>query len=165
MRLVLIVITLFAFWLLLSGHYAPWFTVSGFLFAVLVAVLCRFRDIADAEGFPFGLLPRAVIYWPWLLVEIVKSGLNVARIILDPKLPISPTMVRVDARQGTAVGLATYANSITLTPGTLTVEASERDHTLWVHAIERSSAEGFADDEMNRRVAWFEKPPFGGRKS
>lgn len=160
MRLVLIVITLFAFWLLLSGHYAPWFTVSGFLFAVAVAIFCRWRGGADAEGFPFGLLPRAVTYWPWLLVQIIKSGLNVTRIILDPKLPISPSMVRVDALQRSAVGLTTYANSITLTPGTLTVEASESGHALWVHAIEREAAEGFADDEMNHRVARFETVPF-----
>jgi multicomponent Na+:H+ antiporter subunit E len=64
--------------------------------------------------------------------------------------------VRVDAQQRTAVGLTTYGNSITLTPGTLTVEATERGRTLWVHAVERAGAEGFSDDEMNRRVAWFE---------
>jgi multicomponent Na+:H+ antiporter subunit E len=89
-------------------------------------------------------------------LQIAKSGLRVTRIVLDPRLPISPTIVRVEALQKTAVGLTTYANSITLTPGTLTVEATERGRALWVHAIEREGAEGFADDEMNRRVAWFE---------
>jgi multicomponent Na+:H+ antiporter subunit E len=87
---------------------------------------------------------------------MVLSALNVSKIILDPKLPISPTMVKVDAQQKSAVGLATYANSITLTPGTISVEVSERGKTIWVHAITRENAEGFADDEMNRRVAWMD---------
>ena len=89
--------------------------------------------------------------------QILVSGLRVTRIILTPSLPISPTLVKVDAQQNTAVGLVTYANSITLTPGTISIEASERGQCIWVHAIEREGAEGFADDEMNRQVAWFEK--------
>ena len=156
MRLILIVVALYAYWLALSGHYEPWFVWSGFVLTVAVVAFCRAKGITDAEGFPVGLLTRAVHYWPWLALQIVKSGLRVTRIILDPKLPISPTLVRVDALQRTAVGLTTYGNSITLTPGTLTVEATERGRALWVHAIERAGAEGFADDEMNRKVAWFE---------
>lgn len=156
MRLVLIVLALYAYWLVLSGHYDLWFTASGFLLSVAVLAFCWIKGITDAEGFPIGLVPRGFIYWPWLLWQIVKSGLRVTRLILDPRLPISPTLVRVDALERTAVGLTTYGNSITLTPGTLTLEASERGHTLWVHALERSGAEAFADDEMNRRVAWFE---------
>ena len=156
MRLVLIVVVLFAYWLALSGHYQPWFVVSGLILSVAVVAFCRAKGIIDAEGFPVGLVPRGLVYWPWLLVEVVKSGWNVTRIILDPRLPISPTIVKVQALERTAVGLATYGNSITLTPGTLTIEATERGRALWVHAIERSGAEGFADDEMNRRVAWLE---------
>ena len=156
MRLILVVVALYLYWLALSGHYAPWSVVSGFLLSLAVVAFCRAKGITDAEGFPVGLVPRGVLYWPWLALQIVKSGLRVTRIVLDPKLPISPTLVRVDALQNTAVGLTTYGNSITLTPGTLTVEATERGRVLWVHAIERAGAEGFADDEMNRRVAWFE---------
>lgn len=156
MRLVLFVLALFAFWLMLSGQYPPWFTVSGLVFAVAVAGFSYANRFVDGEAFPVGLLPRALVYWPWLVVEIIKSALRVARIILDPRLPISPRMARVAALQKTGAGLTTYANSITLTPGTVTVEANEGSATLWVHALERSSAEGFADDEMNRRVAWLE---------
>jgi multicomponent Na+:H+ antiporter subunit E len=156
MRLVLIVVVLYAYWLALSGHYDLWFTASGFVLSVSVVAFCRVKGIVDAEGFPVGLVARGLIYWIWLLGQIVKSGLNVTRIILDPRLPISPTLVKVQALERTSVGLATYGNSITLTPGTLTIEATERGRALWVHAIERSGAEGFADDEMNRRVAWLE---------
>lgn len=156
MRFILIVVALYLFWLALSGHYEPWFMVSGLLLCLGVVAFCRASGITDDEGFPAGLLARALFYWPWLALQIFKSGVRVARIVLDPRLPISPTIVRVEALQKTAVGLTTYANSITLTPGTLTVEATERGRALWVHAIERAGAEGFADDEMNRRVAWFE---------
>lgn len=153
MRLILIFVALYAFWLVLSGHWEPWFTVSGFILSLAVLVFSHVRGMTDAEGFPLRLVPGGLAYWPWLLVEIVKSGVNVTRIILNPRLPISPAIVRVDALQKTSAGLTTYANSITLTPGTLTIEASEHGRTFWVHALERSSAEGFADDEMNRRVA------------
>lgn len=156
MRLVLIVLALYAFWLALSGHYEPWFNISGLVLAAAVLAFCWMKGITDAEGFPVGLIPRGFVYWPWLLWQIVKSGARVTRLILDPRLPISPTLVRVDALERTSVGLTTYGNSITLTPGTLTIEITESGHALWVHALERESAEGFADDEMNRRVAWFE---------
>lgn len=156
MRLVLIVVALYGYWLALSGHYSLWFTVSGFMLSSTVVAFCWIKGVTDAEGFPVGLIPRGLVYWPWLLLQIVKSGLRVTRLILDPKLPISPTLVKVEALEDTSVGLTTYANSITLTPGTLSVEASERGRVLWVHALERAGAEGFTDDEMNRKVAWFE---------
>lgn len=156
MRLILIVLVLFAYWLLLSGHWDAWLIATGAGCAIAVVAFSAAQGIADAEGFPIGLIPRGLVYWPWLALQVLKSGLRVTRLILDPRLPISPTLVKVDTLQKTAVGIATYANSITLTPGTLTVEATERGRALWVHAIEREGAEGFADDEMNRRVAWFE---------
>ncbi|MEO1492433.1 MAG: Na+/H+ antiporter subunit E [Pseudomonadota bacterium] len=157
MRLGLIVLTLFVYWLLLSGHYEWWLVAFGAVLSVLVVVFCWIKGVSDEEGFPVFLVGRGLVYWPWLLWQIVLSSLRVTRLILDPRLPISPTIEAVKAEQDTAVGLTTYANSITLTPGTISVEASERKKTIWVHAIERAGAEGFADDEMNRRVAWFER--------
>lgn len=156
MRLLTISLTLFGYWLVLSGHYTTWLVGSGAVLSVVVVAFCFKKGITDAEGFPIEVLPRALIYWPWLGVQMALSALNVARIILAPRLPISPSMVRVDARQKTSVGLATYANSITLTPGTISVEVSERGKAIWVHAITKDGAAGFEDDEMNARVAWME---------
>ena len=156
-RLVLIAVVLFAYWLALSGHYMPWLVISGAVISVAIVAFCWAKGITDAEGFPIGLANRGLFYWPWLVIQIVRSGLRVTRLILDPKRPISPTLVRVQARQTTAVGLVTYANSTTLTPGTISIEASEKTSTIWVHALERSSADGFQDDEMNAQVAWFEE--------
>ena len=165
MRLVAISVTLFIYWLALSGHYETWLVVSGAVLSVLVVAFCLFKGITDEEGFPIEKLPRALLYWPWLGWRMALSALNVARLILHPRLPISPTMVKVDALQKSAVGLTAYANSITLTPGTISVEVSEQGMAIWVHAITRENAEGFADDEMNRRVAWMDGAEANGAET
>ncbi|MEM9060390.1 MAG: Na+/H+ antiporter subunit E [Pseudomonadota bacterium] len=157
MRIALIILTLFGFWLALSGHYQWWLVAFGAVLSILVVVFCLGKRVTDPEGFPFELIPRGMVYWPWLLWQILLSGLRVTRLILSPSLPISPTLVKVAAKEQTAVGLVTYANSITLTPGTISIEASERGRCIWVHAIERAGAEGFEEDEMNQNVAWFEQ--------
>lgn len=156
MRLILIAITLFVYWLLLSGHYEPWLVVSGGVIAVAVVAFSLLKGITDEEGFPLEKLPRAAVYMPWLAVQIVRASLNVSRLILDPRLPISPSMVRVKAEQPTAVGLTAFANSITLTPGTISVEVSEQTRHIWVHAITREGAEAMPEDPMNEKAAWMD---------
>ena len=157
MRIASLAAALFLFWLLLSGHYTPFLIASGFAVAVVVAVLGIRSGYADEEGHPVDYLLRGLIYWPWLTVEIAKSALAVARMIVDPRLPISPRLIRTKASQRTAVGIATYANSITLTPGTITVEASAEEFI--VHGLTRGSANGTISSEMDRRVAGCEAQP------
>lgn len=156
-RLFLLSAVLFAFWLLLSGSDKTWVVLSGAASSVLVVWFSTAKRIVDGEGFPFEWLPRAFGYWAWLLGQIVLSATRIARIILSPSLPISPCMVAVAADQKSATGLVTYANSITLTPGTISVEVAEHSRTIWVHALTRENAAGFADDEMNRRVVRLER--------
>lgn len=151
-RLVILSAVLFAFWLLLSGNYQTWLVVSGAVATVAVVAFADAKRIIDPEGFPMEKLRGAIRYWPWLLWQIVLSGINVTRIVLNPRLPISPRIVAVDGQQRSAAALVTYANSITLTPGTLSVEVSEQRRRIWVHALTRENAAGFADDEMNARV-------------
>jgi multicomponent Na+:H+ antiporter subunit E len=145
---------LFAFWLLLSGYLEPFLIAAGLGSAVAVALCAHRMRILDGEGHPIHLSLRAFTYWPWLAKEIVKSALSVSRIILDPKLPISPTLVRFKPTQRTTVGLVTHANSITLTPGTITVEAE--DGEFLVHGLTKEGATGCIDSEMDRRVSRFE---------
>jgi multicomponent Na+:H+ antiporter subunit E len=154
MRIAGLVATLFAFWLLLSGIYTPFLVATGLAASVAVAALAWRMEVADREGHPIHLTFRAATYWPWLVAEIVRSGWQVARIILSPRLPISPTLARFRPSQASVVGLVTHANSITLTPGTLTV-AADRDEFL-VHALTRDGAAGLAGSEMDRRVARLE---------
>jgi multicomponent Na+:H+ antiporter subunit E len=155
-RLTLAVLTLFVLWLLLSGNYQTWLILSGLGTAIIVVVATARSEITDEEGFPVESLPRGLVYWAWLCWQIVLSSLTVSRIILTPRLPISPTMTLVEAAQTSAVGITTYANSITLTPGTISVEVGERARCVWVHALTRDGADGLHDDPMNERVAWMD---------
>lgn len=155
LRLITIAATLYVYWLLLSGHYAAWLVAAGAILSVVIVIFCWSKGVIDREGFPVEYSARGLTYWPWLLWQILLSGLRVSRLVIDPKLPISPTLARVQVEPESSVGLVTYANSITLTPGTISIEASERGRTIWVHAIEQQGAD-FEDDEMNRRVARFD---------
>ncbi len=145
---------LYAFWILLSGHFTPFLLAAGAAASAAVAWLAHRMDVVDRESHPFHLTWSAVTYWPWLVKEILKSAIDVARIILDPKLPASPTVVRFRPRQKTAVGLVTHANSITLTPGTLSIEVGP--DSFMVHALTREGAAATVDSEMDRRVERFE---------
>lgn len=156
MRLVSTFLVLFAFWLLLSGLFTAFLMVAGAVTALAVVLFSRRMDIVDHEGHPVHLAPRALlVYWPWLIKEITKSAWQVSTIILQPSLPISPTLIRVPTTQKTDVGRTVYANSITLTPGTISVEVG-RDEFL-VHALTRSSARELATGEMDRRVTELER--------
>jgi multicomponent Na+:H+ antiporter subunit E len=148
---------LFAFWLLLSGYYTPFLTGAGAFAALAVVAFARRMAVMDREGHPSHLgLPAVLSYWPWLGKEIAKSCWDVTRRILDPALPISPTLTRFKPSQKTDLGLVIHANSITLTPGTIAVEVAPGE--FLVHALTREGAAGLADSEMDRRVTALERP-------
>jgi multicomponent Na+:H+ antiporter subunit E len=147
-------LVLFVFWLLLSGYFTAFLVTMGAVSAVAIVLLGRRMDVIDHEGHPVHLSWRALGYWPWLMREIVKSAWGVARIIVDPRLPISPQLVRAKPSQKTAVGVVTYANSITLTPGTISVDV--RPGEILVHALTREGAAELMAGEMDRRVTRFE---------
>jgi multicomponent Na+:H+ antiporter subunit E len=121
---------LFFFWLALSGHYTPVLMGAGAASAALCVLAAARMRTVDAEGHPIELFVRA-----------------------NPRLPISPTMTIVHASQGTRVGVATYANSITLTPGTITVAVDGNE--LTVHALVREGADDLESGGMDHRVSQF----------
>jgi len=147
-------LVLYAFWLLLSGYFTAFLMTAGAVSAIAVVALARRMDLVDHEGHPIHLGWRALTYWPWLIIEIVKSAWDVSKIILNPRLPISPNLVRVKTSQKTTVGVVTYANSITLTPGTISVDVKRGE--ILVHALTREGAAGLEQGEMDRRVTRFE---------
>ncbi|HXH04035.1 MAG TPA: Na+/H+ antiporter subunit E [Candidatus Competibacteraceae bacterium] len=142
-------------WLLLSGYLEPWLLGLGLLSCLLVTWLARRMGLADGEGHPIEWLPHVLGYLPWLLKEIAKSSWDVSKRVLDPRLPISPTVVRLRAEQRSTVGRVLFANSITLTPGTLTLRLEGEE--LEVHALSRAGAEDLLQGGMNRRVAAVEQ--------
>ena len=146
---------LFIFWLLLSGHYTPMLIGFGLGSSVLVVYLATRMDVVDHEGLPLQLGGRFWVYFPWLMKEIFIANVNVARIILSPKLPISPVMTHFRASQESDLGKAIYANSITLTPGTITTGIQGQD--LEIHALTLKDIDGREEDEMDLRVRWVER--------
>lgn len=155
MRAVSLAISLMLFWLALSGHFTPFLIGAGLLSVLLTVWLAHRMGVLDSEGHPTQLFPGALTYFPWIIGEIVKSAWAVTRIILDPRLPISPTMTTVRSTQRTAAGIATYANSITLTPGTVTVAV--KGDELAVHALVREGAIDLEQGGMDARVSQFER--------
>lgn len=147
---------LFALWVLLSGYFEPMLLGLGVFSCVFVVLIALRMDLVDREWRPIHLLfGRVLRYWPWLIWEIIWSNVDVVRRILHPRLPISPTLIWVKASQRTDIGRVTYANSITITPGTLAMKL-EGDQIL-VHALSRDGAEALAAGEMDRRVTLLEK--------
>lgn len=154
-RHVSLTIALFAFWLLLSGHFTPFLLTAGLGSALaIVWFVDRRMKVLDREGHPVHLSAGAVTYWPWLLWEIAKAGWDVTKCILHPGLPISPRLIRVPTSQATDVGRVIYANSITLTPGTISLELDGGE--ILVHALTREGADGLAAGDMDRRATAFE---------
>ncbi len=141
---------LFVVWLLLSGHYDALTLTYGALSCAFVVIISTRMDVADREGQPLHLSWSALVYWPWLMWQIVLANIDVARRILSPSLPISPTMIRVKVSQTSDLGQVVYANSITLTPGTISVDVGEGE--ILVHALTREGAQSLLDGEMDRRV-------------
>ncbi|WP_413203815.1 Na+/H+ antiporter subunit E [Rhodospirillum sp. A1_3_36] len=146
---------LYVLWLLLSGYWTDPLLLSLGLGSAVLCVLTALRmGIVDREGVPIRQAARAFTYWPWLAWQVVLSNISVAKIILNPKLPISPTLAVVPYTQKTDLGQVIYANSITLTPGTISVDVA--GDGILVHALEASGITDLEEGEMDRRVTAFE---------
>ena len=142
---------LFGIWLLLSGIYTPFLVSLGILSCAAVVWVTIRMDIVDHEGHPLHLTWRALGYWGWLVIEIIKANVDVVKFVLSPTLKISPTMVRVRASQETDLGKVIYANSITLTPGTISVDVANNE--ILVHALSETGAQDLLRGEMDRKVS------------
>lgn len=146
-----LILALAAFWFTLSGETAPLFLVLGALSLVLVLWLAARLRIIDRDASPYHRIVQMLVYLGWLLVEIVKANVAVIARIVGPGHAIDPVMVNLKTSARTDLGKALFANSITLTPGTVTVDV-EGD-ALKVHALvrEASTPPSFAD--MDRKAA------------
>jgi len=151
MRQLITLCFLAAAWLLWSGIYTPLLLAFGAFSCALVVYLAHRMNFFHADVFSLHLAPRLPAYWLWLLRELVTSNLQVARIVLSPRIQVSPVLVNIHAKSLSPVGLAILGNSITLTPGTLTLDAN--DGQLQVHCLTQANADELAAGEMQRRVA------------
>ena len=123
MRNLVLFAVLFGAWLLMSGHYNPLLIGLGIASCALATFLADRIGATDSEGLPLHLMFGLPLYLVWLLWEIVKSNLTTGWLILGGR--VQPVVFETRASQKTSSGVVTYANSITLTPGTVTIQVYE----------------------------------------
>ncbi len=136
-------------WFSLSGRTDGFLLFLGAVSVIVVMVLVERMEILDGEASPFHRILFAAGYWFWLGGEIAKANIQVARAILKADLELTPRLFRIQALQKTDLGRTIFANSITLTPGTVTVNVDGDD--MIVHALLDSMSDPSGFDEMNRR--------------
>lgn len=149
-RIAALSFVLVAVWLLWSGIYKPLVLGLGALSCTLSVYLAHRLGFFN-EVTLLHVIPRLPRYWGWLLVEVVKSSFMVARIVLHPKLPISPTVVEFEAAPKGPIGQAILGNSITTSPGTVTLDLHKG--RLRVHCLTRDAADELLSGQANRRAA------------
>ena len=137
-------------WTLWSGIFKPLLLWLG-LFSAVLSVWLAHRMGFFSHVFPLRALLRLPAFWWWLLREVIKSSIDVARIVLSPSLPISPTRVELTTSEATDVGKVILGNSITLSPGTVTIDVD--GDRLLVHCLTRESARALEGMEVQRRTA------------
>lgn len=137
------------FWLGLSGHYTPLLLSLGAISILLSAVLAGRLGILDREGAPYFTIFGFLAYLPWLLKEIILANIRVIKACLRADLDINPALVKVKTTCQTDLAKTLFANSITLTPGTVTIQIE--GGRMLVHALyeEAAGPEDFV--EMDRR--------------
>jgi multicomponent Na+:H+ antiporter subunit E len=143
---------LFGFWVLLSGKYDFFHLTLGVICSLLVALLTHDLLFANARvGDARVIFQRFIAYIPWLLYQIVSSNIHVALVALSKKKPIDPRIIRFKTKLESDISWVTLANSITLTPGTITMDI--KDGEFFVHALDKKVADDLHAGEMEDRVA------------
>lgn len=148
-------VLLSAFWMINSGFFKPMLLTFGVLSVAAVLALTWRMNKQDGESFSM-IMPtwRLPGYLAWMVGQIVQSNIDVAKRVWRGRDAISPVIFTTRANQKTEVAKVLYANSITMTPGTITL--SVRGDVLEVHALSQEGAEELKKGEMDRRVAALE---------
>lgn len=141
-------------WLGISGVYKPLLFALGAGSVLFVVWLARRMDVVGVEHNAILYSWRLPLYYVWLVGQIIKSNLQVARAALSPRMNIQPQVFEAPVALKSSIARVTYANSITLTPGTVTLQLGA--DKVVVHALLNSSAEGIKSGEMLRKVQWLE---------
>jgi multicomponent Na+:H+ antiporter subunit E len=155
-RFIILVLALAAIWLLLSGYFdEPLLLGLGAVSVLFAAWFAHRAHILDAESVPGGVFPGVLGYMVWLGVEIGKANLLVARQALAVEPKLSPKLFLVPNPPQTTLGKVIFANSITLTPGTVTVDL--RENEILVHGLTEELADEAGIAAMGARVARIER--------
>ena len=143
---------LFSLWLLMSGHYNVLIVSLGIISCAFCVYVAKRGKLIDEEGLPIFFMPRLLNYLIWLFKEILKSNFSTAKVIINGK--VEPEIFTVKTSQVTDVAKVTYANSITLTPGTVTTKIQKG--VFEVHALNSDFGNDVRTNEMDKKVTWLE---------
>ncbi|MDH4162613.1 MAG: Na+/H+ antiporter subunit E [Nitrospirota bacterium] len=151
-RVLVTSLALFPVWLVWSGMFDAFHLTLGVIACAVVAWLSRDLLITRTD---FSRLPREMVrfflYLPWLLYQVVLANVHVASLALHPRLPIDPQLVKFRSGLKTDLSKVVFANSITLTPGTITADIVDGEYT--VHALSKKAADDLLTGDMEKRVA------------
>jgi multicomponent Na+:H+ antiporter subunit E len=155
-RIAVVACVLFGLWLLFSGLFTPLLLALGALSSIFVAWLAQRMGLLTPEADSTLLRPlRCLAYLPWFAWQVAKANADVVLRILVPSKGISPRVVRVASTQASDLARSVFANSITLTPGTIAINVS--GEVITVHALSREGAEDLASGEMDAQVSALER--------
>ncbi len=149
---IILFVALFFFWVILSPRMDIAAIILGIFIAGIITIF-NHQMIVNRNERPvvfFKNITRFISYLVVLLVEIIKSNIHVAKIVLDPKLPIDPHMIKIPVKSRKEIYQVLYGNSITLTPGTLTVDIA--DGMYIVHALTKEAAKGLEDSVLEKKI-------------
>lgn len=149
-RTLIATLLLFVLWLLLSGHLGPLLLFLGILSCLFVAWLSHKLALLDPNSYTLRFNLKLPRFLPWFFLEVIKSNLEVSWRILHPKLPINPNISTVPVSQHSDVGKTVYANCITLTPGTYSLDISAEG--IEVHSLTKELADHLQQGEMSKRI-------------
>ena len=147
-------VSLSALWFSLSGYFTPLILILGAVSITAVVWLAYRMDVIDHESHPIHMAPKGTLYYLWLMWEIVKANVDVTLAILRGPSALQPRVFKLKAAQSSDVWLVTYANSITLTPGTVTIFVDGSEIT--VHSLTPVAKKGLETGEMDQRVSALE---------
>jgi len=153
-RTIALSVVMFIFWIVLVQNFQAKDLVIGLFCAVGVAFISQLllSDQIESLDMRAGQVFRFAVYLPYLVFQIVKANIDVAEIVLDPRLPISPVIVKFKFALKEDLPQVTLANSITLTPGTLTVDV--QDDTFFIHCLAEHHAEAIFDWTLQDQTMW-----------
>ena len=155
-HLIILFVSIFVFWFILSGLIAPFMLLLGLVSTAFVVYIINKMDLIDEEiSFHNFSITGLLLYLPWLLKEIIISNIKVCLYIVIPNKKINPQIIKVKSSQTSDLGHVLYANSITLTPGTVTIDVNGDIFT--VHTLDYQFKESLESNEMDRKIKSTEK--------
>tara|TARA_B100001778_G_scaffold163149_1_gene134024 strand:+ start:3372 stop:3899 length:528 start_codon:yes stop_codon:yes gene_type:complete len=147
---------IFIFWFILSGLTSPLMIFLGLLSAAFVMYIVNKMDLIDHEISMHNFdITNLTLYFFWLIKEITISNLKVCFYIINPKKDTAPEIIKIKSTQKSDLAHVLYANSITLTPGTVTLDVD--NETFTVHVLDKTFKDSLLSNTMNSKVMHTEK--------